>query len=132
MSENDVHVIKSDIKRIESEVNDLYKTVYKGNGSPSLVSQTNKLENTIKHLEKNIDSKIENLEETMKTRIIDITNLISEKFKHLEHQISYEFENKKMTVEGNWKFKVAIVSSVTAILVSAIPYVLNQFFHFIK
>jgi len=132
MPDFEITALRSDISRIQTEVNELYKTVYKGNGSPSLVSQSIKLDQSIRNLEKNLDSKIETLEDTMKTRIVDITNLISEKFRHLEVQISHEFENKKMTVEGNWKFKVAVLSSITAIVASGIPFILNQFFHFIK
>jgi len=132
MPDYELNAIRSDVKRIESEVNELYKTVYKGNGSPSLVSQTIKFQNSIDNLKTNLDQKIESLEEGMGLRIADITNLINEKFKHLELQIHHEFEAKKINVEGSWKMKVAVVSSITAIIASLVPPFIMQLLHILK
>lgn len=132
MPDYEIDALRSDVKRIETEVNELYKTVYKGNGTPSLVSQTIKFQNSIENLKSNLDTKIENLEEGMGLRIADITNLINEKFKHLELQIHHEFEAKKIGIEGSWKMKVAIVSSVTAVIASIIPQFIGHLLHVLK
>ena len=117
--------IKLDIRRLEQEVNDLYKTVYKGNGNPSLVSQTLTLDGSIKHLENTMEQRVENLEEEFKLRINDNTSLISEKFKHLELQISNEFEHRKIKTQGAWKMRVALISAVTALCTSFVPLLLQ-------
>lgn len=108
--------IEQNVERVQSEVNELYKTVYKGNGSPSLVSQTVKLEEKIAHVEANLNHKLDN-----------ITAIVNEKFSNLSNQISYEFEHKKMKVEGSWKIKVAIISSIFALAASVLPTVINFF-----
>lgn len=113
---NVISHIKQDVDRVQSEVNELYKTVYKGNGSPSLVSQTLKLEEKISHVETNLNHKLDN-----------ITAIVNEKFLNLSNQISSEFQHKKMKVEGSWKIKVAIISSIFALVTSILPTLLNLF-----
>ena len=39
--------IENELRKIRHEVDDLYETVYKGNGTPSLVTRTNSLESKL-------------------------------------------------------------------------------------
>ena len=119
--------IRNDIKRIEIEVNELYKTVYKGNGTPSLISQTLSLENRIDSVENNLNQKLDSIHKEMNLQLINITSVVNEKFTNLSHQITDEFEHKKIKMEGSWKIKVAIISSVCALLASFLPAVLSFF-----
>lgn len=113
--------IKNDIDRVQSEVNELYKTVYKGNGSPSLVSQTMNLENKISNVEHSLNQKLDSMREEMKLQLHNITSIVNEKFYNLSNQITSEFEHKKIKMEGSWKLKVAVVSSIFALLASILP-----------
>jgi len=117
--------IKNDVDRVQSEVNELYKTVYKGNGSPSLVSQSLKLENQIVSVETSLNQKLDGIREEMKLQMLNITNIVNEKFSHLSHQITSEFEHKKIKMEGSWKIKVAVVSSIFALITSLLPTLLS-------
>jgi hypothetical protein len=107
------------------EVNELYKTVYKGNGTPSLISQALSLEGRIKGVENNLNQKLDSMHKEMNLQLINITSVVNEKFTNLSHQITSEFEQKKIKMEGSWKIKVAIISSVCALLASFLPAVLN-------
>jgi coproporphyrinogen III oxidase-like Fe-S oxidoreductase len=127
-----IEPLSKDVKRIQDEVDDLYKTIYKGNGSPSLVSQSLKMDNSLKSLQENLDTKIDGLENEMRLRIVEITNLLNEKFKNLEQQITYEFDHRKINKVGSWKFKVAVVSAVTAFITYTLPSFLSHIFHFFK
>ena len=117
--------LRNDIRRIEMEVNELYKTVYKGNGTPSLISQALSLEGRIKGVENNLNQKLDSMHKEMNLQLINITSVVNEKFTNLSHQITSEFEQKKIKMEGSWKIKVAIISSVCALLASFLPAVLN-------
>ena len=117
--------LRNDIRRIEVEVNELYKTVYKGNGTPSLISQALSLEGRIKGVENNLNQKLDSMHKEMNLQLINITSVVNEKFTNLSHQITSEFEQKKIKMEGSWKIKVAIISSVCALLASFLPAVLN-------
>jgi coproporphyrinogen III oxidase-like Fe-S oxidoreductase len=117
--------LRNDIRRIEIEVNELYKTVYKGNGTPSLISQALSLEGRIKGVENNLNQKLDSMHKEMNLQLLNITSVVNEKFTNLSHQITNEFEHKKIKMEGSWKIKVAIISSVCALLASFLPTVLN-------
>lgn len=117
--------LRNDIRRIEMEVNELYKTVYKGNGTPSLISQALSLEGRIKGVENNLNQKLDSMHKEMNLQLLNITSVVNEKFTNLSHQITSEFEQKKIKMEGSWKLKVAIISSVCALLASFLPAVLN-------
>jgi len=119
--------IKNDIDRVQSEVNELYKTVYKGNGSPSLVSQTMNLENKISNVEHSLNQKLDSMREEMKLQLHNITSIVNEKFFNLSNQITSEFEHKKIKMEGSWKIKVAVVSSIFALITSILPTLLSFF-----
>jgi hypothetical protein len=114
------------------EVNELYKTVYKGNGAPSLISQAMSLEGKIKSVENNINQKIDSMREETRLQLLNITSVVNEKFTNLSHQISNEFEQKKVKMEGSWKLKIAVVSSVFALLTSAFPVIIQLLHNILK
>lgn len=119
--------IKNDIDRVQSEVNELYKTVYKGNGSPSLVSQAMNLENKISNVELSLNQKLDSMREETRLQLHNITSIVNEKFTNLSSQITSEFEHKKIKMEGSWKIRVAVVSSIFALLTSILPTILSFF-----
>jgi glutamine synthetase type III len=100
------------VTRLVEDVKELHKTVYQGNGKPSLVTQVTALDASVKNLESNVNTKMDALNTEMGLRIVDMTNLITERFKHLETRISYEFEQKKAGVEGTWKYRTAIMTAI--------------------
>jgi hypothetical protein len=121
--------LKNDLRRIEMEVNELYKTVYKGNGTPSLITQATSLESKIKGVENNLNQKLDSIREEMRLNLTNITAVVNERFANLSHQITSEFEQKKIKMEGSWKIKVAVVSSVFALLASVLPALINILAH---
>ena len=100
------------VSRLVEDVKELHKTVYQGNGKPSLITQVTALDASVKNLEANVNVKMDNLNTEMGLKIADMTNLITERFKHLETRISYEFEQKKASVEGTWKYRTAVMTAI--------------------
>ena len=112
MKSRDPVVDRRVVTRLVEDVKELHKTVYQGNGKPSLVTQVTALDASVKNLESNVNTKMDALNTEMGLRIVDMTNLITERFKHLETRISYEFEQKKAGVEGTWKYRTAIMTAI--------------------
>ena len=112
MKSRDSVVDRRVVTRLVEDVKELHKTVYQGNGKPSLVTQVTALDASVKNLESNVNTKMDALNTEMGLRIVDMTNLITERFKHLETRISYEFEQKKAGVEGTWKYRTAIMTAI--------------------
>ena len=127
--QSSIEPLKNDLRRIEIEVNELYKTVYKGNGTPSLITQATSLEGKIKGVENNLNQKLDSIREEMRLNLTNITAVVNERFANLSHQITSEFEQKKIKMEGSWKIKVAVVSSIFALLASVLPALINILAH---
>ena len=53
--------VEETLDHIKREVDDLYETVYKGNGHPSLVTRVNSVEGKLRGLREQMDEKIEQL-----------------------------------------------------------------------
>jgi hypothetical protein len=127
--QSSIEPLRNDLRRIEMEVNELYKTVYKGNGTPSLITQATSLEGKINSVEDNLNQKLDSIREEMRLNLTNITAVVNERFANLSHQITSEFEQKKIKMEGSWKIKVAVVSSVFALLASVLPALINILAH---
>jgi len=99
-----------ELTKLKSDLENIYKTLYRGNGTPALVTQVVKLEEQIKSLDEKLENKFDH-----------ITEVVTEKFNHLAEQIHREFNGNEIIKKGKWGFRTAvftsIISSATAILV---------------
>ena len=62
----------SNLTKLQEDVEHVYKTVYQGNGKPSIINQLSNLDQRIKSLEENFDTRINNLEKEMELKFINI------------------------------------------------------------
>jgi predicted PurR-regulated permease PerM len=102
--------------KIQSDIENIYKTVYTGNGKPSLIAQITQ-----------IDTKISSLEKEMEIKFKHITDVVTEKFNNISNQITKEFEQKALNDTGMWNFKTALVTSLLAAVTSIFVIVLKEF-----
>ena len=128
--------LEQELKLIRREVDDLYETVYKGNGQPSLVTRVNGVESKLRGLREQVDEKISHLSREHNLRFDSIHQKLESKFGRLEGWIETKFENMetmmKSMVErqridrtGGWQFKAAVLTAATAILATVLAYSLN-------
>jgi len=94
--------------QVKKELESLYKTVYQGNGSPSLVSQVTKLESKINSLETMLEHKLETLESEMGLKFKNITEVVTEKFANISSQIATEFTKKSASSQSQWSFRTEL------------------------
>lgn len=93
--------------KLQSDIEHIYKTVYTGNGKPSLITQISQ-----------IDSKLSSLEKEMELKFKNVTDVVTEKFNNISIQITREFNQKALHTTGMWNFKTAVTTSVLAALTS--------------
>lgn len=114
------------IKKLQQDVETVFKTVYHGNGKPSLVTQIAGLDHRIKSLEESLDTRINSLEKEIELKFAHIADVVTEKFNNLSGQITVEFSKRKTDSEGMWNFKTAITTSILATITSIFVILLKE------
>ena len=104
----------SNISTIKKDLAALYKTVYQGNGTPSIINQITKLNEQVKSLEQKMDTKLESFETEMSLKFKNITDVVTEKIANLSDQINREFTSEKQVIDNRWNHKTAITTAVLA------------------
>lgn len=128
--------LEQELRTIRNEVDDLYETVYKGNGQPSLVTRVNGVESKLRGLREQMDEKISHLAREHNLRFDSIHQKLESKFGRLEGWIETKFENMegmmKTMVErqridrtGGWQFKAALLTAAAAIIATILTYFLK-------
>ena len=129
--------IEDELDKIKKEVDDLYETVYKGNGHPSLVTRVNSVEGKLRGLREQMDEKISHLSRENSLKFDSIHQKLESKFGRLEGWIETKFngmEDMMRTVteqqyighRGSWQVKTAIVGGVIALVSSLILYIFDK------
>lgn len=135
----------SGITSLKKSVESLYKTVYQGNGKPSVLLQLSHLEDQVK----GVKDDIEKLDEDIKIKIVDvannfnekigsldreislkfkhITDVVTEKFNNLSDQIDKEFDSKQKIVEHKWSFRTAFSTGLLASFTSICVVIISEF-----
>jgi hypothetical protein len=99
------------LEKLRDDLNHLYKTVYQGNGTPSLVTQVAKLDHRIDAIENKLDDNFESIELEMSLKFKNVTDVVNEKFNYISYQITNEFERKRNESTGKWNFKTTTVAA---------------------
>ena len=82
----------SALKKVQDEISHVYKTIYQGNGKPSIINQISHLENNLKNVHTSLEKQIEQLEEDLKCKVVDLTNYYNEKLDASEKNINTRIE----------------------------------------
>ena len=125
--------IEDELDKIRKEVDDLYETVYKGNGHPSLVTRVNSVEGKLRGLREQMDEKISHLSRENSLKFDSIHQKLESKFGRLEGWIETKFNSMESMVQtavqrnqidqrGSWQFKTALIGGLIAVIGSIIAY----------
>ena len=118
--------LEGELSKIRREVDDLYETVYKGNGVPSLVTRANNMESKLSGLREIMNDKINHISSENALRFESINDKIDSKFTRLEGWIETKLssvemilhslsEAKKIDRTGGWQLKAALITATVAI-----------------
>jgi len=91
------------IKQIKADVNDIYKTVYQGNGKPSIITQLSSLETRLTTEYDSIKNQLSELSQDIKLRIVDSINIANDRCRSSEE--NYHLKLKNLNNEIELKFK---------------------------
>ena len=128
--------VEDNLNHIKREVDDLYETVYKGNGHPSLVTRVNSVEGKLRGLREQFDEKINHLSREHSLKFDSLHQKLENKFGRLEGWIETKFtgierlmqanaEEEKIDRAGSWQMKAAIIAACTAAIGGIITLALN-------
>jgi biopolymer transport protein ExbB/TolQ len=123
----------NELTTIKREVDDLYETVYKGNGSPSLVTRVNSVEGKLRGLREQMDEKIAHLSKENSLKFDSLHQKLESKFGRLEGWIETrlssleqimraDVESRKIDQAGGWQLKVALIAAASAVVVAIVTY----------
>lgn len=132
------------VTNLKKSVDALYKTVYQGNGKPSILLQLAQLEEQVKSIKKDIENydedlklkivdvansfndKIQSLDREISLKFKNVTDVVTEKFNNLSEQINSEFSKEQKTIEHKWNFKTAFSTSILASFTSICVVVVSE------
>jgi hypothetical protein len=114
------------VATLRKNVDALYKAVYQGNGSPSIVTQIAKLNGQVESLEEKVDVKFKALENEMGLKFKNVTDVVTEKFSNLSDQINSEFSKEKTVLDKKWSHKTAILTGILASFTSIAVVVASE------
>lgn len=125
--------IEDELDKIRKEVDDLYETVYKGNGHPSLVTRVNSVEGKLRGLREQMDEKISHLSRENSLKFDSIHQKLESKFGRLEGWIETKFssmeqmmqaivDRDRMNLKGTWQLKATYATGVFAVIAAIIAY----------
>lgn len=123
----------NELTTIKREVDDLYETVYKGNGSPSLVTRVNSVEGKLRGLREQMDEKIahlskenslkfESLHQKLESKFGRLEGWIETRMSNLEQIMRADVETRKIDMAGGWQLKVAMIAAASAIVAALVAY----------
>ena len=121
-----------EFEKIKQDVNSLYKTVYQGNGSPSLTNQVTQLNERLDSLEDRIVAQIESIDTEMGLKFDHITAIVNERFNNISYQISHEFERTKIKEAGSHQLKANLASAGVATCTAVIVLFITHFIEIAK
>ena len=123
----------NELYNVKKEVDDLYQTVYKGNGTPSLVTRVNSVEGKLRGLREQMDEKIAHLSKENSLKFDSLHQKLESKFGRLEGWIETRLgsleqimrsstERDKINLQGGWQIKVAMIAAMSAIVAALVSY----------
>jgi len=114
------------VAALRKNVESLYKAVYQGNGSPSIVTQITKLNEHVESLEEKVDARFKALDTEMGLKFKNITDVVTEKFSNLSDQINSEFTKEKNVLDKKWSHKTAIFTGILASFTSITVVIVSE------
>jgi len=101
---------KGSIKKLQDDVKQIYKTVYHGNGKPSVITQLSSIEERIKTQQEHIAMQIDKLDSEMELRIADVLNLVNEKVKNSDKNFDDKINHLQNEMELKFKHITEVVT----------------------
>ena len=121
-----------EITKFRNDVDSLYKTVYQGNGTPSLTNQVTSLNERLDAFEEKVINNLTSMDNEMGLKFDNITAIVNERFNNISNQISHEFERTKIKEHGAHQLKANLITASIAAASSFLIFFLAHFLELAK
>ena len=121
-----------EINKLRNDVDDLYRTVYQGNGTPSLTNQVTRVTERLDSFEERITANINAIDSEMGVKFDSITAIVNERFSHISAQIAHEFERTKIKETGSHQLRANLLTATIATVSSFLIFFLAHFLEVVK
>ena len=133
--------IQNQLATLKSETDDLYQTVYKGNGHPSLVTQAISMEGKLRGFKEAVEDKFDFLKNENKLKFDSLhakienkfgkhEGYVDSKFKHLEDLLKMRIDEDRLETQaqrsGKWAIRASMTAAIIAAITSIIVVILNN------
>lgn len=140
-------ILNTELVGIKKELDGLYQTVYKGNGTPSLVTKANSAEQQINQIRENIDDKFAAAHKENSLRFNSLDDKLESKFGRLEGWFESQFKSfehdirstnsmikdlkddvddyRKGEQSGRWHMRAAAMTAIAGIITAAVAIYFN-------
>jgi len=98
------------IKNMQDDLKQVYKTLYQGNGKPSIITQLSDIEGRLKSHNERLSSQLDGLEVEFKVRTADMVNFVNEKVKNLDDNLESKIHNLEKEMELKFKHIAEMVT----------------------
>ena len=122
----------NEIRKLRNDVDTLYKTIYQGNGTPSLTNQVTSLNERLDAFEERIVNNIHSIDTEMGLKFDNITAIVNERFNNISYQISHEFERTKIKEHGAHQLRANLLTAAIATCSSFLIFFLTKVFETVK
>jgi len=127
------------VKKLEANMEEVFKTLYQGNGKPSIITQLSELTGKMKANHEQIetkihhvDEKIDSLEKEIELKFKNVTDVVTEKFNNITVQITGEFGRKRAESSNLWNFKTAVTTAILASCTSVFVILLSHLLQLLR
>tara|TARA_R110002110_G_scaffold35225_1_gene119188 strand:- start:30 stop:473 length:444 start_codon:yes stop_codon:yes gene_type:complete len=128
--------VSSQMGTLKTEVDDLYKTVYKGNGKPSLVTQVTGIDGKLKGLKESVDDKLESISRESSLKFDSLHQKLENKFGKYEGYVDGKFHSLEALIKmshtqnqtdrtGWWGMKAAMFTTIVTVIAVAVSAIFN-------
>jgi len=91
------------LKQLKADVSSIYKTVYQGNGKPSIITQLAGFESRLTTENELLKRQITELSQDIRLRIVDSVNIANDRCKSTEENFDLKIKNLDKEIELKFK-----------------------------
>jgi chromosome segregation ATPase len=121
--ETNYEYLQAELERVNSNLDKINKVMFIGNGSPPLPTQISTLQTEVENLEHLITDKHQHLETNINLKFSHLHDNIDSELKVQMQEVKSQIAAKNIELQGSWKLKAVIATSITAIITSMLALI---------
>ena len=121
--ETSFEYLQAELERVNSNLDKINKVMFIGNGSPPLPQQIMAIQSDVEKVQNTVQERCTSLDTNINLKFVNLHDNIESRLTLLSHQLKSDSESRNIQLQGSWKLKAVIVTSVTAIVTAIIALI---------